>query len=286
MPRLAVILPVLNGEKHVGQAVRSTLRAMPDDAVLAVCNDGSTDRTAAILQGVEDPRLKVIDHLNRQGIADSLNELIDATDSEFVARMDGDDICLPWRFRLQVRQMKRPIAGTFSTMLTLRAGRIKPDLPIRLSSRAVEAALLLENPLAHPTAMLRRDALVGAGRYRYSAAEDYDLWLRMAANRAPLERSATPTVVYRVHDSQTTRSVDWVERLMADRNLREAYALHSRSPEAPWYDQLLRVQVAADGKGDFTQLLDLLRSRSVELSSLEQRFIKRRAATLGIRNLS
>src|SRR5699024_5894599 len=89
----------------IGAAVRSTLRALPADAELVVGDDGSTDDTLARLDDIQDPRLRVTPGPGR-GVAATLNALLSGVDSEFVARMDADDVVLPGRFARQLRALE------------------------------------------------------------------------------------------------------------------------------------------------------------------------------------
>ena len=59
-------------------------------------------------------------------------QLLDYTDSAIVARMDADDICLPWRFTRQLAAVHRaPVV--FSALVPFGGGRIPvPGAPYRL----------------------------------------------------------------------------------------------------------------------------------------------------------
>ncbi|WP_217576863.1 glycosyltransferase, partial [Streptomyces sp. GbtcB7] len=56
MARTVVVMPAKDAESTVGQAVKSTLRAMPKDAQLLVVNDGSVDNTGSVLDEIRDRR--------------------------------------------------------------------------------------------------------------------------------------------------------------------------------------------------------------------------------------
>lgn len=87
---LSVIMPVYNGEKTVKKAIESVLIPMQPELELIVVNDGSTDKTAQILEGIIDPRLKVITTPNRgQGMA--RNTAIDVAIGDYIGFLDADD---------------------------------------------------------------------------------------------------------------------------------------------------------------------------------------------------
>ena len=56
-PLVTVLLPVFNGETHLAAAIDSVLAQTYANLELVVIDDGSTDSTAAIIAGYDDPRL-------------------------------------------------------------------------------------------------------------------------------------------------------------------------------------------------------------------------------------
>lgn len=212
MPELSVLLPARNAEATVHRAVTSTLRAMPRDAELVVLDDGSTDSTAAVVRSVRDPRLRLIEGQGSGGVANALDLLLDRTDSDLVARMDADDVSLPWRFRTTLPALDRDADVVFSPVIAWN-GRTpwsaRPGVPVPISPEAFGLHLLMTNPVSHPTMLARRSVLEAAGGYRDAPSEDYDLWLRLAADGVPARRVATWGLLYRVHPDQVTASADW-----------------------------------------------------------------------------
>lgn len=212
MPHLSVLMPVKDGERYLRRAVSSTLRALPDDANLVVLDDGSTDGTAEILDALAEPRLVVHRNSESQGIARGLNALIERTDSEFVARMDADDVVLPWRFRRQLKLAERSDLVFTSLVFMNEDGRpVRPDLPGSIGPESAPLHLVLASCFSHPTALARRSALP-AGAYRELAAEDYDLWLRFAAEGRSIARDRVPGIMYRRHTGQISSSSEWLDR--------------------------------------------------------------------------
>ncbi|MFN7135207.1 MAG: glycosyltransferase family 2 protein, partial [Myxococcales bacterium] len=100
---VSVLLPVRNAEPWLEEALGS-LRAQtfPDYELIAV-DDGSTDRSAAILAraAAEDPRIRVVPG-PAKGISAALNAGLVHCTGELVARMDADDVALPKRFERQL----------------------------------------------------------------------------------------------------------------------------------------------------------------------------------------
>lgn len=233
MPRLSVLVPAYQAAQTIVPALRSTMRALPKDAEIVVLDDGSTDDTADIAGHVDDPRLRVISRSNR-GVAATLNDLLDATDSELVARMDADDIVLPGRFARQLRRIEAGADAVFTTVVTWGAGRPGLPRPSAIGAEAFGLHLLLTNPVAHSTFLGRRAAVTEVGGYRALPTEDYDLWLRMAMHGARLHRMALPGLAYRVHPGQVTASAEWRRASWENPEIAAAYsALAERLLGAP-----------------------------------------------------
>lgn len=209
MPKLSILMPVKNAELYIRRAVASTLRAMPADSELLVLDDGSEDTTPAILEELQTRNLRILHRDRSVGVASGLNVLLSQSDSEFVARMDGDDVCLPWRFVLQMRAIRGNDA-IFGGALGITQSGIpsRPTLPGRISPTAMAYHLALSSFLVHPTALFRRCVLPETA-YRDVPAEDFDLWLRLVGEGRRLAQVATPLIMMRRHAGQTTRSAAW-----------------------------------------------------------------------------
>lgn len=239
MPRLAVLLPVYSSETTLAAALTSTLGALPRDAGVMVLDDGSLDRSAEVARSVDDPRVLVRTRPNG-GVASALNELLESTDSEFVARMDADDLVLPGRFARQLRALRDAGSGAertdavFTTVVQFGRGARPVPRPSGIAPEDFGMHLMLTNPVAHPTLMARRHALERAGGYRELPTEDYDLWLRMAVTGARLRRLPLPGLAYRIHPDQITASSTWRRASWTDARIGEAYsALSTQLVGAP-----------------------------------------------------
>src|SRR5262245_28691109 len=104
MSRITIVLPVYNHERYLEQTLRSLFAQDYADFQIVAINDGSADASLDILNSHRH-RALVIDSLH-EGPAAARNRGLRATDSEFVAFMDSDDLCRPERLRLQVEQLE------------------------------------------------------------------------------------------------------------------------------------------------------------------------------------
>lgn len=225
MPKFAVIMAARNAESTIGRAIRTVKRAMPADCHIYVWDDGSTDGTSEAVELAGGERSTVFSSTSSVGSGAARRELMRRTDSEFIACMDADDVCLPWRFSLQSRAA--PAADfVFSTMIEFRSGdpRLHVNRPIRLTPSETRIALLVMNPLPHSTMLARRASIDAVGGYSAERlGQDYELWLRAAAAGARIARVATPTVGYRRSATQVSSLPGYERALIGSAAIRSSY---------------------------------------------------------------
>ncbi|HSS95800.1 MAG TPA: glycosyltransferase [Terriglobales bacterium] len=187
-PVLSVLLPVYNAERYLRQSVCSVLAQTFDNFELLALDDGSTDKSLAILREYElnDSRLRVLSWSQNRGLVPTLNELIANARGRFLARVDADDICFPQRFARQVSFLDlhadHALVGTFCELINnlgQRIGILKHPLDHDEIDR-----LQLEGRtcVSHTSVLLRRSIISKIGGYdpQFLHAEDLDLWLRLA----------------------------------------------------------------------------------------------------------
>jgi glycosyltransferase involved in cell wall biosynthesis len=203
-PAVSVIMPVRNGEAWLGESVTSIQIQDFTDFEFLIVDDGSDDATAAMLASfaAADPRIRVF-HQAPQGIGAALNKGISHARAPFLARLDADDRAQPGRLGRQFTFMTAypeiGLVGTWAHVIDgagTTVGRLTPPTePTRLAS-----VLARTNPFIHSSVMMRTALVRELGGYRpaFRAAEDYDLWLRMAA-AAGIANLAEDLTAYRRH---------------------------------------------------------------------------------------
>ena len=186
-PQVTVLLPVYNSEKYIAQAIESILNQTFRNFELLIIDDGSEDSSVKIVQSYSDPRIRIVKNLQNLGLVQTLNRGITLIKSEYLARMDADDIALPDRLEKQLLFMQaRPEVGLLGGAIQLmdengdKQGKI--TVPIN-DSYLLKFWLHFENVIKHPTVMLRTELLVKTGIYDadFIYNEDFDLWTRFAA---------------------------------------------------------------------------------------------------------
>jgi glycosyltransferase involved in cell wall biosynthesis len=231
-PRVSILIPAYNAQRYLVSAVESMLRQSFTDFECIVVDDGSTDRTSSQLAGLasRDGRVRPL-HVPHGGIVEALNAGIRAARGELIARMDADDISLPQRLAEQVRFMdEQPNVVAMGSKVLLVDPHDSPlwEIDVKTAHADIETELLRGNgwALFHPTALIRKDAMLRVGGYRpeYQWSEDIDLFLRLA-EVGKLANCDVPLLRYRQHFSSVNHTkvelqARRVERLLADAHQR------------------------------------------------------------------
>ena len=177
MPRVTVLMPTYNVAPYVKEAIESVLRQSYRDFELLVVDDASTDDTLAVVRSIDDPRIRIAAFDNNVGLAENLNRGLALIDTEYVARMDGDDIAEPFWLEKEVAVLdSHPEIGICSGGFE-RFGTVQSLVRFPERHEDCMANMLFECSVIVPTfrMSLYRDHGL---RYRTDAfpAEDYRFW--------------------------------------------------------------------------------------------------------------
>lgn len=185
--RVSVIMGIYNqqNKEQLQAAVRSVLMQTFRQFEFIIYNDGSDEAVSdelRMLSGM-DERIRFIDNPVNHGLAYSLNSCIDVARGEYIARMDGDDICMPERLRVQYEYLERHPETAF---VGCNAGLLDDSGTWgvrRMPEHPAAKDFLRYSPFIHPTVMIRKRVLQDAQGYRATKetlrCEDYELFMRL-----------------------------------------------------------------------------------------------------------
>ncbi len=188
-----------------------------------------------------DSSIKVLQLAENHGLAHALNIGMKEISTEWIARMDADDICLPERFAQQVAYLEQhPQVDALGTALQEftepELGRIvwgeRRVLPS--SHTGLDQYARLQSPLHHPTVMLRKSAVLRAGGYPEDSGrfEDYLLWARMLMHGSTFANLPEVLLGYRVDSGAYNRRGGWEmfrsEFALQRTFLREGFTTHTQ----------------------------------------------------------
>jgi glycosyltransferase involved in cell wall biosynthesis len=214
-PLISVVMPVRNLARYVGESIDSVLSQTCRDFEFIIIDDGSTDGTGELLDSYakRDPRIRLL-RGPCDGISKALNLGLSQARGKYIARMDGDDLCLPARLEKQVTFME---ANRDHVLVGCRCTLIDPDgRPIcektdtKPSHDQINELLLrMKWPIVHPAIMIRADTLAEVGGYNESfrIVQDHDLFLRLG-EAGKLANLQEILFLYRQHFKSATLSTD------------------------------------------------------------------------------
>ena len=204
-PLVSVVMCNYNTkEEYLRSAIESVLRQTYGHFEFIIVDDASTGNDVEVIRSYRDPRIILLQNERNRRTAYSANRGLALAKGEYIARMDADDIALPYRLEKQVAYMEQhrdiDILCAQARFFGSREGVFAPNLtqPDRMKT-----ALFFTCPIVNPTVMFRASFIRKHGiRYDESAmAEDYELWSRCI----PIAKICEyPHVLlhYRVHAAQ------------------------------------------------------------------------------------
>jgi glycosyltransferase involved in cell wall biosynthesis len=191
-PEATVVIPTYNRADFVFAAIESVIAQRAGGFELIVIDDGSTDGTwdrlervaAAVAAGHADRIAMRIEHTENRGVAAARNRGIALAQAPLIAFLDSDDRWGPDKLAGQLAYMRahRQCAISQTGEYWLRNGvRVNPGLRHRKAAGDIFAESLRTCLVTPSTAIIRRELFgeVGGFDEDFTAAEDYDLWLRI-----------------------------------------------------------------------------------------------------------
>lgn len=109
-PRVSVVIPLYNCERHIGEALESVLQQTYRDYEIIVIDDGSTDGSARVVHEFGD-RVRYVYQANA-GVSAATNRGVALSTGELIAFLDNDDVWLPTKLERQVGYLdEHPTCG-------------------------------------------------------------------------------------------------------------------------------------------------------------------------------
>lgn len=212
MCKISVVMPVYNGEKYLNEAIDSIICQTFRDFELIIIDDGSTDNTSNIIKSYNDKRIVFIKNNENLGIVKTLNKGIQIAKGQYIARMDADDICYPYRLEKQYIIMEEnPEIGLCGSSVEVFNESTSNIHECPTDNEEIKVLQIFNTAFAHPSVIIRKDILVKYDlKYDefYEGMEDYELWLRMS-KVTQLANTKEVLLKYRNHDKQITKEINY-----------------------------------------------------------------------------
>jgi glycosyltransferase involved in cell wall biosynthesis len=237
MVKVSCLMAAHNAAGTILESVESVLRQTRSDWELIIVDDGSTDGTAAVAAGIDDPRVTVL-RQEKLGPSAARTRALAVARGEFVAPIDADDVWLPRKLELQVEALeRRPDAAVAYGWTDFVDEKLRPlyaDLRARFEGRVLEELLRKNFVACGSNTLMRRATVMEVGGFdeTLQAAEDWELHTRLAA-RHSFVAVAEVVVLYR----RSPRSLSSRFRLVEQHFLVANRKVFAAAPaEARWLE--------------------------------------------------
>ena len=211
-PTVSIILPTYNRLKYLPATIESVFAQTFQDWELIIADDGSGTETKAYLQTLAArPRVKLLwlTHIGKPAAV--RNAALREARGEYIAFQDSDDLWLPRKLELQLASLRgaarrhwshtnfvivdasgRPKAGTSAAGWPAAGGWI------------LEKLLTMETSIALPGVVASRALVEQVGGFDEDLVmcEDYELWLRLAA-QSEIDAIDAPLTIVRRHSEHS-----------------------------------------------------------------------------------
>jgi glycosyltransferase involved in cell wall biosynthesis len=208
---VSVLIPAKGVVPYLVKSLESVLSSSLKPNEIILVDDGIDPlQLKNIRLNFSLPSLKVIKNEGK-GLVDALNTGIYAAKSTFIARLDSDDFVTKERFVIQTKILDRnPEVVVIGSQLNFIDKKDyitgKSNYPVGVLND--NKSFYTRSLLAHPSVMIKKDALVRVNGYREtvslngtSLCEDFDLWRRIA-DQGTLVNLSEALTYYRQHESQ------------------------------------------------------------------------------------
>lgn len=184
--KISVIMGIYNCADTLNEALDSIVYQTYTNWEVIMCDDCSSDCTVGVAQQYVNnypDKFILLKNKKNKGLNYTLNKCLKASTGDYIARMDGDDICVNIRFEKEVELLERnlEIAIVSTNMLFFDENGVWGRT--RVISQPEKKNFLKSTPFCHAACMVRREAYMAVDGYsigdRLLRVEDYHLWIKM-----------------------------------------------------------------------------------------------------------
>ena len=220
-PPFTVLMPLWRGDRpdRLELALRTATldQQLPPDLLILTIDGPLPAELETVVEQVEAGAYgpaRVLRHDAHRGVASALQDGLESSPHDLIARADADDICRPERFALQIPRMDAEGLDLLGSSMREFSDRVAPGTgPLRtrpLTHEEIVRYLPHHSPFHHPSVVLRRSVALAVGGYRdLDLLEDYWLWERMMLGGARMGNLPEVLVDYRVDEALFARRGGW-----------------------------------------------------------------------------
>jgi len=180
---VTVLMAAYNDSQFIAGAIKSILSQSFKKFEFLIIDDGSTDDTEKTVKSFSDSRI-VYRKIQHKGLAGALNYGLNISGSDWIARIDADDLNPADRLRKQIDYLNAnkgiDVISGWSVYFD-NANEILFTLKTPVTDKKIKEFLNLHNPVNHSSVMFNRNKVLIEGGYneKFGTYEDFELWFRL-----------------------------------------------------------------------------------------------------------
>jgi len=199
-PTISVIMSVYNASDYLKDAIESILNQTFSDFEFLIIDDHSTDSSVDIIKKFvnQDTRVRLFINHSNLGLTKNLNTLIKIAKGNYIARMDADDISLPYRFEKQILFLEKNkeimVLGTY--IQDFMSNKV---IKYPLTDNYIRKVVAKSSPLGHPSVIIRKSVFESGLLYqeKYRTNQDLALWFDILSKGYKIANLPEPLLKYR-----------------------------------------------------------------------------------------
>lgn len=205
---ISVIMGIHRIDEYTNDSINSILnQTFTNFEFIIIANGSDAFNVAKYIQShFNDPRVRVLTSSIGQ-LAHALNLGLDASQYNYIARMDADDIAHPERLKVQLKYLQHynlDLVGSGVRLIDENGNYIGEKKPI--STKKINSRLPFKSTFVHPTVLYKKKIILRARGYNSGFnSEDYDLWLRLKRKGIKWDNIQEPLLDYRIHSNASQR---------------------------------------------------------------------------------
>ncbi|GGW53083.1 glycosyltransferase EpsE [Winogradskyella epiphytica] len=183
--RISVLMGIYNCADTLPEALDSLYAQTYQGFKIILCDDASTDDTYKVAKNYADKYDNIVLIRNEKNLklAATLNHCLEYVDTEYIARMDGDDISLPTRFEKEIEFLDNNPDFALVSCPMIHFDKTGDWGIGKAIEKPNKNHFKTAVPFAHAACMIRTDVMLAVGGYTVSnllqRGQDYYLWYKI-----------------------------------------------------------------------------------------------------------
>lgn len=237
-PKISVIMGIYNCADTLCEALDSLMAQTYQNFEVILCDDGSKDNTYAVAEEYIQrwpEKFVLLQNKENRGLNYTLNKCLRVTRGEYIARMDGDDVCDSTRFQKEVDFLDaHPEYALVSTEMVMFDENGDWGKTTVIERPQVNDFCTHTPFFCHAAVMIRKDVFMEVEGYtvdpRLLRVEDCHLWFKIYAKGYRGANIAEP--LYKMRDDRNATN-----RRGFRARMNGCYVMYAgfRMMKMPWY---------------------------------------------------